>query len=85
MPPNFVAETIWALCDKFSMHQNVFALCNIKSIMGKLGDIASTAPWLWFLLPDLYVEITKCLKLHHNHLHMANKQFRTLLKLQCDQ
>ncbi len=66
-------------------HRKVFHSQDIESITGKLGYIASAAPWSCFLLPDLYAEITTCLKSHHNYLYMTNKQFCTLLKLQCDQ
>ena len=83
-PPEFIANMILLLDKLFSPHQKVFRLQDIKSIMGKLGHISSTAPWLRFLLPDLYAEIAKCLGSHRDHLFMTNKQFRTLLQLHQD-
>ncbi len=53
-------------------------------ITGKLGHITCTTLWLRYLLLDLYMSIMHCLRLHHNHLSIINKQFRMLLKLQRD-
>ncbi len=80
-PPGFIADMIRLLDKLFSPHRKVFRLQDIESIMGKLGHIASTAPWLCFLLPNLYAEIAKCLGSHRDHLFMTNKQFWKLLKL----
>lgn len=57
MPSECIVDILHVPCKKFGSHWKVFILNNIKSITGKLGHIATTAPWLWFLLPDLYVEI----------------------------
>lgn len=51
---------IWLLPNKTGhgkgkLHQKAFCLQDIKSIMGKLGHIASTALWLPLLLPNLNV------------------------------
>ncbi len=78
------AGTLRLLWRHLGRHCKVFHLQDIESIKGKLGHIASTAPWLCFLLPNHYADITTCLKIHHNHLYMMNKQFCALLKLQCD-
>ncbi len=83
-PSEFIANTIRLLHKLFSQNRKVFQLQDIESVTGKLGHIASTAPWLRFLLPDLYAEIAWCLKSHKDHLYMTNKQFRTLLKLHQD-
>ncbi len=83
-PPEFIADTIQLLKKSFSPHRKVFRLQDIESVTGKLGHIASTAPWLCLLLPDLYAEIAWCLESHRDHLYMTNKQFRTLLKLHQD-
>jgi len=79
-----IADTIRLLQQSFSHHQKVFRLQDIESLTGKLGHIASTAPWLRFLLPDLYAKIAWCLDKHRHHLTMTNKQFRTFLKLHRD-
>ncbi len=52
---------------------------------GKLGQIATTASWLCFLLSYHYAEVASCLKVHHNQWHIMNKQFCTSLKLQSNQ
>ncbi len=83
-PQEFIADAIRLLTKSFSPHQKVFQLQGIKSITVKLGHIASTSSWLCFLLPNLYAEIARCLKLHHNHLFLTSKKFRTLLKLHQD-
>ncbi len=72
-PPEFIADTIQLLYKLFNPHRKVFCLQDIESITGKLGHIASTAPWLRFLLLDLYAEIAKCLRVHRDHLFMTNK------------
>ncbi len=72
-PPEFIADTLQLLLKLFSPHWKVFHLQDIKSITGKLGHIASTAPWLCFLLPNLYIEIAWCLDKHKNHLTMTNR------------
>ncbi len=81
-PPEFIANTSRLLWKHLGSHHKVFHLQDIESITGKLGHIATTAPWLCFLLPDLYTKIAICLKINHNHLYMTNEQFCTLLKLQ---
>ncbi len=78
------AGTLRLLWRHLGRHCKVFHLQDIESNKGKLGHIVSTAPWLCFLLPNHYADITTCLKIHHNHLYMMNKQFCALLKLQCD-
>ncbi len=83
-PPEFIADTIRLLQKSFSPHWKVFRLQDIESLTGKLGHIASTAPWLRFLLPDLYAEIAWCLNKHKNHLTMTNKQVRNFIKLHHD-
>ncbi len=79
----FIADMIRLIHKSFHRHQKVFRLQDIESITGKRGHIASTAPWLRFLLPNLYAEIAQCLGSHKKHLYMTNK-FRTLLKLHQD-
>ncbi len=70
-PPEFIVNML-RLLKHHGRHHKVIHLQDIKSIMGKLGHIVTTAPWLHFLLPDFYVEIATCLKIHHNHLYMTN-------------
>ncbi len=83
-PPEFTTNTICLLQKSFGWHQKVFWLQDIESVTRKLGHIAATAPWLRFLLPDLYAKIASCLKVQHNYLHISNTQFWTLLKLHQD-
>ncbi len=79
--PEIILDTLRLLQKHLGRHCKDFHLQDIKSITGKLGHIATTAPWLHFLIPDLNKEIVTCLNINHNHLHMTN----TLLKLQCHQ
>ncbi len=84
LPLEFIANILNLLWKHLGCHCKVFQSHDIESIAGKLWLIVTTAPWLHFLLPDLYAEIAACLKIHCNHFNLTNKQFCTLLKLQCN-
>ncbi len=79
-----IADVLQSLRTTWGLNWKAFFLQDIKSISGKLKHIACTMPWLRLLLLDLYASIVWCLRLHHNHLSITNKQFRMLLKLQED-
>ena len=46
--------------------------------------IASTAPWVKFLLSHVYTSITAAIDNNTSHLARTNTQFRTILKEACD-
>ncbi len=52
-----IANIIPLLEKHFSVHHKALQLQDIEAVTRKLGHIASMAPWLHFLLPDLYAEI----------------------------
>ncbi len=78
--PKFISDRI--LWSKWWPHLKAFLLQDIESLTWKLGHIASTTPWLQFLILDLYAMIAQCLCLHNNNLSIANKQICALLKIQ---
>ena len=52
----------------------------MEKITGMLDFIASTAPWVKFLLSHVYTSITAAIGNNTAHLNRTNKQFRAMLK-----
>ena len=50
------------------------------NVTGMLVFIASTAPWVKFLLSHVYTSITAAIGDNTTHLSQTNKQFRAMLK-----
>lgn len=79
-PIEFVAGTINILDRKWSKHNFTFALPDLESLVGRLGHIADTAPWLRYIMSQMYTSIAAVLKDSESHLYTTRRDFRALMK-----
>jgi len=79
VPPAFVADTL-RLLKPFHRKRKTFTVKEMEIITGKIVFIASTAPWLKFLLAQVYISIAVAIDDNTAHLARTNRQFRQFLK-----
>ena len=79
VPASYVRKTIHLL-EPFHNKRKSFTVKEMETLTGMLIFIASTAPWLKFLLSHVYTSITAAIGENTSHLHRTNKQFRAMLK-----
>lgn len=79
VPPAYIAKTL-TLLRPFHSKRKSFTVKEMERITGMLIYVASTAPWLQFLLSHVYTSIAAALGVNTNHLRRTNRQFRELLR-----
>jgi len=79
IPQQYVDKTI-QLLRPFHDQRKSFTVKEMETITGMLVFIASTAPWLNFLLSQVYTSITVAIGDNTRYLSRTNKQFRLFLK-----
>lgn len=79
VPKDYITKTL-KLLTPFHHSRKSFTVKEMERITGMLVFIASTAPWLKFLLSHVYTSVAAAMKVNTNHLKLTNKQFRQLLK-----
>lgn len=79
VPREYIAKTL-KLLKPFHRSRKSFTVKEMERITGMLIFIASTAPWLKFLLSHVYTSIASAIGSNKAHLKLTNKQFRLLLK-----
>ena len=80
IPPEFVSGTITLLRTTWGPHRRSFKVKEAEELTGKLNHIAFGAPWLKYLLGNVYSLIAAALKLNHSHLLRTSTQFRAALR-----
>ena len=78
VPPAYVAKTL-KLLKPFHRQRKSFTIKEMERITGMLIFIASTAPWMKFLLSQVYKSIAVAIGASTTHLKLTNKAFRKLL------
>jgi len=68
-PDHFLSEVLCTLTHWHSKRKS-FTLKEIESLVGKLNQVALSAPWLTHLLSHLYTSITAAL--HHTGAHLLH-------------
>lgn len=81
VPPEYVGSTVSLLSRHWHKARNLFTLSDIEELTGRLGHIASTSPWLKFMMSEVYTSIRACLKLSRDTLVATSSQFRQALKV----
>jgi len=79
VPDAYVQKTI-RLLEPFHHERKSFTVKEMETLTGMLIFIASTAPWVKFLLSHVYTSITAAIGNNTAHLNQTNKQFRAMLK-----
>ena len=79
VPPTFIADTL-RLLKPFHYQRKSFTVKEMERITGMLVHIASTAPWIKFLLAQMYISIAAGVSDNKSYLVRTDKQFRQLLK-----
>ena len=80
-PHDYVQETTSILQRHWHSKRKSFVLIEIEKLVGRLGHIANTAPWLQFLMSHVYTSIAFALKHAEHHLVNTQRDFCTLLKV----
>lgn len=81
-PPAYVSQVVKDLERHWHPKRKSVSIPEIESLTGQLGHISDTAPWLRFLLSQLYMSLAVALGFARAHLICTSKDFRMLLK-QC--
>ncbi|KAL7528436.1 hypothetical protein ACHAXR_002447 [Thalassiosira sp. AJA248-18] len=81
VPPDYVTRTLLTL-KPFHAARNSFTVKEMETVTGMLIFIASCAcaPWLKFLLSQVYTSAAAALGDNTTHLRRTNKQFRQFIK-----
>ena len=79
VPKPYVAKTL-LLLRPFHTKRKSFTVKEMETITGMLVYIASTAPWMKFLLSHVYTSIAAAIGDNTAYLIRTNKQFRQFLK-----
>ena len=61
-------------------HRRSFKAKEAEELTGRLNHIAFSAPWLKFLLGNIYVSLAGALRLNHSHLIRSSQRFRDALR-----
>ncbi|KAL7546383.1 hypothetical protein ACHAWF_016015 [Thalassiosira exigua] len=80
MPLEYVSATLATLRKHWHKGRKRFVLSEIETLAGRLGHIADTAPWLWFLMAHVYTSIAGALKVSTSNLIETHKGFRDMIK-----
>ena len=79
-PSDFISSTISSLRTTWGPHRKSFKAQEAEELTGKLNHIAFSAPWLKFLLGNIYVSLAKALRLNNSHLIRSSQRFRDALR-----
>jgi hypothetical protein len=82
-PSDFVSATITLLRMAWGPHRRSFKAKEAKELTGKLNHIAFSAPWLKFLLGNIYSSLATALRLNNSHLIRTSWRFCEALHTIC--
>ena len=81
VPMEYVQGTINLLESHWHKKRKRFKLSEIETLAGQLGHIASTSPWLRYLMSHVYTSIAAALGVSRAWLISNSKDFRDMMKL----
>ncbi|KAL3803843.1 hypothetical protein HJC23_004005 [Cyclotella cryptica] len=79
-PPDFVSATISLLRTTWGPHRRSFKAKEAEELTGS-SITSHSAPWLKFLLGNIYVSIAGALRLNNSHLIRTSQRFRDALRI----
>jgi hypothetical protein len=80
MPPEFISATIALLGSTWGAHCRTFKVHEAEELAGKLNHMAFGAPWLKYLLGNIYASLAVALRLNNSYLVCTSKAFRSALR-----
>ena len=78
-PAEFTSATITLLGTTWGPHRRTFKVREAEELAGKLNHNAFGAPWLKYLLGNIYASLAAALRLNNSHLIRTSKTFRNAL------
>ena len=79
-PPDYIAHLALELTNNWS-RQKRFNLREISELAGRLGFVSDTAPWLRFLMSQVYTSIAAAIGYNRAHLYTTQGSFRDMVKM----
>ena len=79
-PPYFIASTITLLRTTWGPHRRSFKVKEAEKLTGKFNHITFGAPWLKYLLGNIYSSLTTALRLNKSHLMRMSPHLREALR-----
>lgn len=79
VPEEFVATVLRSLRTTWGEHRKSFTANQTSELCGQLNHIAITAPWLKFLMTQVYASLSAALHLNEKELVRTSKSFRLAL------
>jgi hypothetical protein len=73
--PDFITGTINLLRTTWGPHRRSFKVKEAKELTGKLNHVAFGAPWLKYLLGNIYSSLAAALRLNKSHLIQTSPRF----------
>ena len=83
VPPDYIHRTL-LLLKPFHKERKSFTVKEMETLTGMLVFIASTAPWLKFMMSHVYTSVAAAINKNYAHLIRTNKQFREFIKMAKD-
>ena len=82
-PPEFASTTVALLRTTWGPHRRSFRIKEAKELTGRLTHIVIGAPWLKYLLGNVYASLAAALRLNNSHLIRTSKRFLAALQEIC--
>jgi hypothetical protein len=79
VPRDFLNTVVSSLRSSWGDHRKCFTVPQAAELTGQLNHIAITAPWLKFLMTQVYASMATALKLNESELVRTSKSFRIAL------
>ena len=79
-PDSFIEEVVDMLNTTWGKHRRSFSIKEAEELTGKLNHAAITAPWLKFLMTQVYQSLATALKLNERTARRTCRSFQEALK-----
>jgi hypothetical protein len=79
-PDEYIDEVLTTLTTTWGNHRRRFDTHMASELAGKLNHIALTAPWLQYLMPQLYLSLASALKMNQEEEIRTSRSFRNALR-----
>ena len=80
IPEDFLTDVVTLLDTTWGPHRKMFLAREAEELTGKLNHIAITAPWLKFLMTQLYQSLSCALKLNERQARRSCRSFQLALR-----
>lgn len=80
VPDDFLGQMVESLSTTWGPHRKQFTVKEAAELAGRLNHIAITAPWLKYLMGQVYLSLSSALKLNETAAIRTSKSFRLALQ-----